>query len=203
MGRTACAGLAAAAGDARARRQEGRPRRGDAAQHAGGDRRHAGRRLARRDLVVLLARFRRAGRARPFRPDRAGAVHRLRRLLVQRQAERRVGQGARRCWRGCRACAAATSSTICAPPQQAATAIPRAVAFDAGDRAFRAGRARHSSSCRSPTRSTSCSPPARPAFPNASCIRPAARCSSISRSTGCMPTSGQATACSISPPAAG
>ena len=35
-----------------------------------------------------------------------------------------------------------SSSTICAPPQKAAAAIPRAVALDAGDRAVRAGRAR-------------------------------------------------------------
>ena len=42
---------------------------------AGGD-------LARRDLVVLLAGFRRTRRARPLRPDRAQGVHRGRRLLV-------------------------------------------------------------------------------------------------------------------------
>ncbi len=45
------------------------------AQHARDDRGHARHRQPRRDLVVLLARFRRAGRARPLRPDRAqGAV---------------------------------------------------------------------------------------------------------------------------------
>ena len=46
-------------------------------------------------LVLLLAGFRRAGRARPLRPDRAqGADHR-RRLLVRRQAVRfdRAGRG--------------------------------------------------------------------------------------------------------------
>ena len=96
LGRAAGAGVATAAGDARARRQAGRPRRRDAAEHARGHRRHARGRLARRDLVVLLAGFRRRGRARPLRPDRAGAVHRLRRLLVQRQAERRDRQGAGR-----------------------------------------------------------------------------------------------------------
>ncbi len=52
-------------------------------------------------------------------------------------------------------------------------------------------------------RSTSCFPPARPAFPNASSIRPAARCSSTSRNCACMPVSSPATACSTSPPAAG
>ena len=77
--------LAPAAGVPRPRRRRRRPRRGDAAQHAGDDRRHARDRVARRDLVVLLARFRRARRARPLRPDRAEAVHRLRRLLLRRQ----------------------------------------------------------------------------------------------------------------------
>ena len=43
--------------------------------------------LDRRDLVVLLAGFRRARRARPLRPDRAQGVRDGRRLLVQRQAD--------------------------------------------------------------------------------------------------------------------
>jgi hypothetical protein len=46
-----------------------------------------------------------------------------------------------------------------------------------------------SSRCRSRIRSTSCFPPAPPAFPNASCIRPAAPCCSISRSTACIAAS--------------
>ena len=74
LGRARRAGLAPAAAVPARRRQAGRPRRGDAAQHARDRRRHAGGRLARRDLVLLLARFRRARRARPLRPDRAGAV---------------------------------------------------------------------------------------------------------------------------------
>ena len=50
----------------------------------------------RRDLVVVLARLRRAGRARPLRTDRAArAVHR-RRLLVQRQGDPDPRQGRRR-----------------------------------------------------------------------------------------------------------
>ena len=73
LGRAPRARLAPAAAFRLARRQARRPHRRDDAQHARGRRRHAGRRLARRGLVVLLARFRRAGRARPFRPDRAGA----------------------------------------------------------------------------------------------------------------------------------
>ena len=53
----------------------------------GGDRADAGGHLDRRDLVVLLARFRRARRARPLRADRAQGVRGGRRLLVQRQAD--------------------------------------------------------------------------------------------------------------------
>ena len=51
--------LAPAAGLPRPRRRPRRPRRGDAAEHAGDDRRHARHRLARRGVVVGLARFRR------------------------------------------------------------------------------------------------------------------------------------------------
>ena len=40
-------------------------------------------------LVVVLAGLRRAGRARPLRPDRAARALHRRRLLVQRQADRR------------------------------------------------------------------------------------------------------------------
>ena len=118
LGRAAGAGVATAAGDARARRQAGRPHRRDAAEHARSHRRHARGSLARRDLVVLFARFRRPGRARPLRPDRAGAVHRLRRLLVQRQAERRDGQGAGRAGAAAERTRRRSSWTICAPPRR-------------------------------------------------------------------------------------
>ena len=71
-------------------------------------------------------------RARPLRPDRAGAVHRVRRLLVQRQAERRFRQGEGGAGAGCRACAARYIVDYLAhcraggrPP------LPRAVALDA------------------------------------------------------------------------
>ena len=88
------------------------------------------RHLARRDLVVVLARFRRARRARPLRPDRAEGVHHGRRLLVQRQADP----------------AASTSSSslsssfrprhgrdrsLSARPRPSAKALPRAVTLDA------------------------------------------------------------------------
>ena len=68
------AGLAdAAVASRRMGVEAGRPGRRDDAEHARDGRRHARHRLARRRLVVLLARFRRARRARPLRPDRAGA----------------------------------------------------------------------------------------------------------------------------------
>ena len=79
-----------------------RSRRGLPAQHARGDRRDAGRDEPRRDLVVVLARFRRAGRARPLRPDRAARALRRRRLLVQRQGAADSRQGGRDRRRGCR-----------------------------------------------------------------------------------------------------
>jgi hypothetical protein len=53
------------------RREEGRPRRRLSAERAGSHRRAARHREHRRGLVELLAGFRRAGRARPLRPDRA------------------------------------------------------------------------------------------------------------------------------------
>ena len=90
LGRAACADLAAAAAFPVARGEKGRPHRRDDAQHAGDGRGNAGDSLDRRRLVVLLARFRRAGRAGPVRPDRAGRVHRPRRLLVQRQGRSRL-----------------------------------------------------------------------------------------------------------------
>ena len=73
LGRAARAGFAAAAAVPGRGRQAGRPGRGDDAEHARDGRGHAGGDVARRGVVVLLARFRRAGRARPLRPDRARA----------------------------------------------------------------------------------------------------------------------------------
>ena len=96
LGRAERAGVAAAAGAGGGRRRGRRPRRGDAAEHARGHRADAGHRLDRRGLVVVLARFRRARRARPLRPDRAQGVHRRRRLLVQRQAHPDRRQARRR-----------------------------------------------------------------------------------------------------------
>ncbi len=78
-------------------RRAGRPRRRHDAEPAGNHRRDARGDLARRDLVVLLAGFRRARRARSLWPDRAQGVRRGRWLLVQRQGAfaRRQAQGHR------------------------------------------------------------------------------------------------------------
>ena len=76
------------------------------AQHAREHRRRARRRFDRRGLVVLLARLRRAGRARPLRPDRAQGADRLRRLLLQRQDHRHRRQARSRSSPSCRRCAA-------------------------------------------------------------------------------------------------
>ena len=177
--RAACADLAAAAAFPVARREQGRPRRGDDAQHAGDGRRHAGRRLDRRRLVVLLARFRRAGRARPVRPDRA-----------RQSSSRRDGY-----WYNGKAIevadkVAAVAAKLGTRPQGPRRRLSRhadATWRATIDKARGAGRGagavrrqarRASSGCRSRIRSTSCSRRARPACRNASSIRPAARCSS-------------------------
>ena len=89
-----------------------RPRRRVHAEHARDDHRDARRGGAGRHLVVVLARLRRAGRARPLRPDRAArAVHR-RRLLVQRQADRDPRQGRRDRRASCRRSSASSSCPI-------------------------------------------------------------------------------------------
>ena len=104
------------------------------------------------------------------------AVHRLRRLLVQRQAERRVGQGAG----GAGAAAERPRRRLIVDYlRTAATGGDRHAAARSpstqAHRAFPAAGARRSSGWRSRIRSTSCSRRARPASRNASSIRPAAR----------------------------
>ncbi len=79
-------GVPRRAADARGGRPTRRPRRRIHPEPARGDHRHARRRQRRRDLVVGIAGFRRAGRARPLRPDRARVAVHCRWLLVQRQA---------------------------------------------------------------------------------------------------------------------
>ena len=184
LGRAARRGGARQRGAARGRRRRGRPRGRHPAQHAREHRRRARRRLDRRGVVVLLARLRRAGRARPLRADRAEGADRLRRLLLRRQD----------------ASTSPTSSPqIVAklPTLRAVIVVPYLGHDDGGGAgpqrrpdpqgAPRAdlGRCRRpharpsrcaSSACRSRIRSTCCSRRAPPACPSASCIRPAARC---------------------------
>ena len=155
------------AASARAGAEAGRPGRRLRAECAGGGDRRARRRGHRLHLVVLLAGFRRAGRARPLRPDRAqGADHR-RRLLVRRQAIRfdRAGRASSR--PSCRACSRSWCSRISAtsrtsPSCRKASCCPRRWP------AIRAGRS-ITSACRSTIRSSSCIPAAPPACRNASC----------------------------------
>ena len=61
---------------------------GIAAQHARGGHRHARGGEPGGDLVIVLARFRRAGRGRPLQPDRTEDSRRGRRLRVRRPALR-------------------------------------------------------------------------------------------------------------------
>ncbi len=82
--------VAARAGTARVRHQAGRPRRRVHAQSSRHHHRDARCDQHRRDLVVVLAGFRRAGRARPLQPDRAAHPLFRRRLLLQRQDDRRA-----------------------------------------------------------------------------------------------------------------
>ena len=76
-------------------RRPGRPGGGGDAARGRDHRRHARDHRARRDLVVVLARLRRPGGARPLRPDRAQGADHDRRLPLQRQADRRARQARR------------------------------------------------------------------------------------------------------------
>src|SRR5579875_1708898 len=75
-------GLAPRPGHEGARDQGGRPGRRLAAQHAGSDHRDARGHQPRRGVVVELPRFRRAGRPRSLRADRAQASLRRGRLFL-------------------------------------------------------------------------------------------------------------------------
>ena len=136
-------------------------------------------RQSRRHLVVVLAGLRRAGRARPLRPDRAQGAVRRRRLLVRaasRSTRSRQVADDRRA--ACRHRARGGRALCRRQPELsrlgAADARRRLADFVAP---YAAGRS-SSRACRSTTRSTSCFPPARPACPSASCTAPAARCCS-------------------------
>ena len=95
-------GLAPRAGAARSRRRPRRPRRRLLAEHAGRRHRDARGDEHRRDLVFVLAGFRRAGRARSLRPDRAQGAVRRRRLLLRRQDASTSCHACERSSRNCR-----------------------------------------------------------------------------------------------------
>ncbi len=166
-----------AEGDGHPRR---RPRRGVHPEHARGDHRDARRREPGRRLVVVLARFRRAGRARPLRADRAArALHRGR-LLVQRQgaADRRQGRRDR----GEAALGRARRRHSVPRSERAGRAEPRRRAqrdvVGGFHRADSTPRRSTTSGCRSTIRSTSSIRRGRPACRSASSMAPAERCSS-------------------------
>ena len=129
----------------------------------------------RRDLVLLLARLRRAGRARSLRPDHAEGAVRRRRLPLR-------GQDVD-CLRRSLACCAedpSSRSASCSCRTSARTGERRSAA---GMRCLSptsasAARRSRSSTCRSIIRSSFCIRPARPACRSASCTAPAARCCS-------------------------
>ena len=170
----------ASAALAAAGRRGRRPRRRVPAQHARGDHRDAGRDVARRDLVVVLAGLRRAGRARPLRPDRAARARHRRRLLVQRQGDADPRQGGRDRRRPAVGRArrrdpvsAANAGRLRRPRRRCATAWRGTSGWR------RSCPARSTTSrCRSTIRSTSSIRRGRPACRSASCTAPAARCCS-------------------------
>ena len=153
----------------------------------------------RRDLDVVRARVRRAGRARPIRarssrrccsPSRATATAAA--TIVARDE---VASDPRRLSRACgrrSSCRTPTPSAAAAgaiAPGSELVAEPGALEFEPGRR---------------PTiRSTCCTRRARPGCRSRSCTATAASCSSISRCSGCTPTSGRPTASSGSPRPAG
>ena len=139
----------------------------------------ARRRQPRRDLVLLLARLRRAGRARPLRPDRAEGAVRRRRLLLQRQDHRRARHACAEIVARPADASSASSSCPTSREQPRRSRHPeRASRWRDFMAPYRAAATSRSRACRSTTRSTSCTRPARPACPSASCTAPAARCCS-------------------------
>ena len=123
-------GRARARGGARARRalrERGRaarrPRRGLAAERPARDRGDARERERRRGLVLVLARLRRAGRARPLRPDRARRAVRRRRLLSTAARAHDVLRAPRR---GARGAAESARDCVLVPWLEPRSALPRA-----------------------------------------------------------------------------
>ena len=109
--------------------RRGRPGRGLPAQHPRDARRVPRDRLARRDLVLLRAGVRDAGRGRPVRADRARRAADDRRLPLRRPRARPRGRGGRDPRRAADASGRRSSSPTCATEPAAGAAIPGAVAW--------------------------------------------------------------------------
>ena len=188
-------------GAAARRRRPGRSGRGGHAARPGNHHRDAGDHRARRDLVVVLARLRRPGRARPLRPDRAQGADHHRRLPLQRQDDRRARQAGRDRRPPAEPASASSWCRSSMPRARAGAAdrrrpLPRVRGGGAGAARVRAAAVR--------------SPDLHPvlvrhdrACPRRSCTAPAAPCSSTRRSCCCTPTSSPRTGSSTSRPAAG
>ena len=148
------------------------------AEHAGDHRRHAGHRQPRRHLVLLLAGFRRPGRARPLRPDRAQAADHRRRLLLQRQdASIPWPASANACPSCPRVERVIVLPYLSDAPDLAA--LPKAVRLADFIAPYPPRPIDFARAALQPSALHHVSPRARPACRNASCTAPAARCSSI------------------------
>ena len=126
LGRAARPGRRRRRRPARARGRARRPRRRLPAEHPGGDRRLPRHRLARRDLVELLAGLRR----RLSVVDRFAQIEpkvllRGRRLPLRRQGLRPPRRRSRRCRRRCRAWSARSSSPTSIPIRTSPRSAPR------------------------------------------------------------------------------
>ena len=116
-----------------------RSRRRLHAQRARGDCRRARRGRRRRRVVVVLAGFRRPGRARPVRADRAARARRRRRLRLRRQTHDCRTQRRSRLPRPCRR----SSRSVVIPYAAAAPPIGLARARPWSDFIASARRSRH------------------------------------------------------------
>ena len=137
--------------------------------------------IPRRDLVVVLAGVRRAGRAGPLRPDRAQDPRHRRRLLLQRQGDPDPRQGCRHRGRPAVGGEGGRDSLSAANVRCVRPSRPRCAAPWRGMPGSRLSCPVPStmSRCRSRTLSTSSIRRAPPACRSASCTRPAACCCSI------------------------
>ena len=145
---------------------------------------------ARRDLVLRFARFRRAGRARPLRPDRTQGAVRVDGYWYNGKAVD---------------CLEKNAEIVAQMPSLLKTVVVPYLADAPGNRRpspmpsrwndiapFDAQtRGRSSTASPSIIRCSSCSPRAPPACPSASSIATAARCCSTSRNTSCTATCGR------------